>query len=90
MSEGRRLEYWLERMVRECMSVIDSEKTMVILAGISEEMKHLISSNNELSRRATKFFVFSDHNSAGPDSSSRDEYSSEGQSSLWIQVGPTM
>ncbi|KAF9612476.1 hypothetical protein IFM89_000224 [Coptis chinensis] len=45
------------------MSVMDRGEILVILAGYSEPMKRVISSNKGFSRRVTKFFDFNDFSS---------------------------
>lgn len=56
-------DYGIEAL-EEIMSVMDSGKIVVILAGYSEPMKRVISANEGFCRRVTKFFHFSDFSSA--------------------------
>ncbi|XP_074568126.1 uncharacterized protein LOC141824695 [Curcuma longa] len=52
-------DYGLEAL-EEIMSVMDSDKVVVIFAGYSEPMKRVIESNEGFCRRVTKFFYFDD------------------------------
>ncbi|XP_022019932.1 protein CfxQ homolog [Helianthus annuus] len=52
-------DYGLQAL-EEIMSVMDNSKVVVILAGYSEPMKRVITSNEGFCRRVTKFFTFDD------------------------------
>lgn len=55
-------DYGVEAL-EEIMSVLEDGNILVIFAGYTEPMKHLMSSNKGLCRRVTRFFHFDDFSS---------------------------